>query len=53
MTTPSEDMAETFSFLITDKKRTEEKALKDPILNNKISYIKKNILKIDKNFKFE
>lgn len=51
--TASEDMAETFSFLMTDKKKIENKALKDLILNKKILFIKKNILKIDKNFKFE
>ena len=52
MTTPSEDMAEVFSFLIAKKKIIKKKALNDLILNKKISYIKKNILKIDKNFKF-
>ena len=52
MSTPSEDMAEVFSFLIKDKKVIENKALKDPVLSKKISYIKKNIIKIDQNFKF-
>ena len=52
MSTASEDMAEVFSFLIADKKKIEDKSLKDPILSKKISYIKKNISKIDKNFKF-
>ena len=52
MSTVSEDMAEVFSFLITDKKKIEDKALKDPILNKKILFLKKNILKIDKNFNF-
>ena len=52
MSTPSEDMAEVFSFLITDKKNIENKALKDPVLKKKISYIKKNLLKIDREFKF-
>ena len=52
MSTPSEDMAEIFSFLITDKKTIENKALKDPVLKKKISYIKKNLLKIDREFKF-
>tara|TARA_Y100000590_G_scaffold234128_1_gene263702 strand:- start:2130 stop:2867 length:738 start_codon:yes stop_codon:yes gene_type:complete len=52
MSTPSEDMAEIFSFLIIDKKKIENKALRDPILSKKISYIKKNIIKIDQNFKF-
>ena len=49
---PSEDMAEIFSFLITDKKNIENKALKDPVLKKKISYIKKTLLKIDQEFKF-
>ncbi len=52
MTTPSEDMAEVFSFIIAEKKIIKNKAQNDPILSKKISYIKKNILKIDKNFKF-
>ena len=52
MTTPSEHMAELFSFLIAEKKIIKKKALNDLILNKKISYIKKNILEIDKNFKF-
>ena len=52
MSTASEDMAEVFSFLIIDKKKIEDKALIDPILNKKIVFIKKNINKIDKNFKF-
>ncbi len=52
MSTPSEDMAEIFSFLIKDRKEIENKALTDPILSKKILYIKKNIIKIDQNFKF-
>ena len=52
MSTASEDMAEVFSFLMTDKKKIENKSIKDPILSKKISFIKINILKIDKNFKF-
>ena len=52
MSTPSEDMAEVFSFIITDKKKIENKALTDPILNKKILFIKKNILKIDETFNF-
>ena len=52
MSTPSEDMAEIFSFLITDRKNIENKALKDPVLKKKISYIKKTLLKIDQKFKF-
>tara|TARA_B100001996_G_scaffold335362_1_gene286031 strand:+ start:498 stop:1238 length:741 start_codon:yes stop_codon:yes gene_type:complete len=52
MSTPSEDMAEVFSFLMNDKKRIEEKSTKDQILNKKIDFIKKNLLKVDENFKF-
>ena len=52
MSTASEDMAEVFSFLITDKKKIENKALIDTVLNKKILFIKSNILKIDENFNF-
>ena len=52
MSTASEDMAEVFSFLMIGKKRIEKKASMDPILNKKIFFIKKNILKIDENFSF-
>ena len=52
MSTASEDMAEVFSFLIISKKKIENKALMDPILNKKILFIKRKILEIDKNFKF-
>ena len=52
MSTPSEDMAEVFSFLMINKKMIEDKASKDPILNNKILLIKNNILKIHENFNF-
>ena len=53
MSTASEDMAEIFSFLIQNKKEIEDKLLNDPILKNKVTYIKKNILKIDNKFTFE
>ena len=52
MSTASEDMAEVFSFLMISKKMIEKKASMDPILNKKIFFIKKNILKIDENFSF-
>ena len=52
MSTPSEDMAEVFSFLMINKKMIEGKASMDPILNNKILLIKNNILKIYENFNF-
>ena len=42
----SEDMAEIFSFLMTDKINTKNIAEKDSILFNKVEYIKKRIDKI-------
>ena len=42
----SEDMAEVYSFLMTDKITIEKKATNDPILFNKIEYIKSGIDKI-------
>ena len=50
--TPSEDMAEVFSFIITNKEKLESKSQIDSILNKKILFIKKNILKIDETFNF-
>ncbi len=44
--TASEDMAEVFSHLMVDSLPNEI----DPILQKKIEFIKKNLLKIDKNF---
>jgi hypothetical protein len=52
MSTPSEDMAEVFSFIMTNKEKIEDKSLIDPILKKKILFIKKNIFKIDENFNF-
>ena len=46
---PSEDMAEIFSFLMTDKETIEDKINNDEILNNKVNFIKLNLTKIDKN----
>ena len=46
---PSEDMAEIFSFLMTDKETIEDKISSDKILNNKVNFIKLNLAKIDKN----
>ena len=46
---PSEDMAEIFSFLMVNKNLIEEKIIKDPILNNKVNFIKSKISKIDEN----
>ena len=46
---PSEDMAEIFSFLITDKEIIEEKINNDKVLYDKVNFIKLNLAKIDKN----
>ena len=48
-TTSSEDMAEIFSHLMLYKGKFNTK---DPIIKEKILFIKKNILKIDNTFKF-
>ncbi len=45
----SEDMAEIFSFLMTDKTNIEALIKKDKILEKKVTFIKSGILKIDKN----
>ena len=52
MTTASEDMAEIFSFLMSEKQKLENIVLNDPILNKKTIFLKNAILKIDNNFKF-
>ena len=46
---PSEDMAEIFSFLMTDKEIIEDKIKSDKILSNKVDFIKIKLAKIDKN----
>tara|TARA_B100000575_G_scaffold69467_1_gene53840 strand:- start:626 stop:934 length:309 start_codon:yes stop_codon:yes gene_type:complete len=46
---PSEDMAEIFSFLMTDKKIIKEKIKNDKILFNKVNFIKFSLAKIGKN----
>jgi hypothetical protein len=46
---PSEDMAEIFSFLMTDKNIIKEKIKNDSILYNKVNFIKFSLAKIDKN----
>ena len=51
--TPSEDMAETYSFLILNDAKTKKVILNDGILINKINYIKSKIYKIDESFKFD
>ena len=49
----SEDMAETFSFLIFNDKHSEIKIAEDTIIEKKTNFIKKNILKIYKEFEFK
>ena len=51
-TTASEDMAEVYSHMVSHKDIVEFKTNKDPILKKKVEFIKKNILKIDKDFEF-
>ena len=46
---PSEDMAEIFSFLMTDKEKIEARINVDKILSKKVNFIKLNLAKIDKN----
>ena len=46
---PSEDMAEIFSFLMTDKNIIKEKIKNDKILSDKVNFIKFSLDKIDKN----
>ena len=48
----SEDMAEVFSFLMTNKKLVEKIIENDLILKNKVEYLKKNLRLIDNNFVF-
>ena len=49
---PSEDMAEIFSFLMTNKELVEKKIESDLILKNKVKYLEKNLKLIDNNFTF-
>ena len=53
MSTASEDMAEIFSFMMTDMDDLSIISQKDSILNNKIDFIVNEIRKIDNNFKFK
>ena len=51
--TASEDMAEVYSHIIfLDKEKIDKISKIDPILNNKILYIKNKIKKIDNSFIF-
>ncbi len=52
MSTASEDMAEIFSFLMTDINNLTKITGKDSILNNKVNYIINTVQKIDSDFKF-
>ena len=45
-------MAEVYSHMVSHKDIVELKTNKDPILKKKVEFIKKNILKIDKDFEF-
>ena len=49
---PSEDMAEIFSFLMTNRELVKKKVEDDLILKNKVNYIEKNLRLIDNNFIF-
>ena len=49
---PSEDMAEIFSFLMTNIKLVENIIKSDLILKNKVNYLKNNLKLIDNNFVF-
>jgi hypothetical protein len=53
MSTASEDMAEVFSFMMTDMDNLSTISQDDSILNNKINFIVSEIQKIDNNFKFK
>ena len=52
MSTASEDMAEVFSFMMTDMEAVKYKVSKDPILNKKILFIKNRLVEIDDKFNF-
>ena len=52
MTTPSEDMAEIYSFMMTDKKLLKNVINEDSILEKKVSYLKKKQMLIDENLNF-
>jgi hypothetical protein len=49
---PSEDMAEIFSFLMTNRNLVENIIVNDLILKNKVEYLKKNLKLIDNKFIF-
>ena len=53
MSTASEDMAEIFSFLMTNKNELSKIASNDIIIDKKVSFLKNEIRKIDEKFKFD
>ncbi len=53
MSTASEDMAEIFSFMMTDMDNFIKIYQEDSILNNKVNFLINEIQKIDNNFKFK
>tara|TARA_A100001015_G_scaffold253539_1_gene293806 strand:- start:1642 stop:2379 length:738 start_codon:yes stop_codon:yes gene_type:complete len=52
-TSVSEDMAETFSFLVLNDEYSRKKIKEDSVLKNKTNFIKENMLKIYNGFKFQ
>ena len=52
-TNVSEDMAETFSFLVMNNEYIQKKIDDDLIIKNKTFFIKENVIKIYGNFKFK
>ena len=52
MSTPYEDMAEVYSFMKTNKKILIERSKKDEIIKKKITFLEKQISKLDINFKY-
>jgi len=53
MSTASEDMAEIFSFMMTDMNNLSTISQEDSILNNKVNFLISEIQKIDNTFKFK
>ena len=47
MSTPYEDMAEVYSFMITNKNLLIERSKKDAVIEKKIGFIKKYISKLE------
>ena len=53
MSTASEDMAEIFSFMMTDMDNLSTISQEDSILKNKVNFLISEIQKIDNNFEFK